>query len=75
MPTALPMLPQSLTKSREQSGEQEKNNPDGKMINCRVSTVEAMQFLAATAGPFLSKALKNGLGSVYVFAGIIEYDT
>jgi len=33
----------------------------------RVSTVEAMQFLAATGGPFLSKALKNGLGSVYVF--------
>ena len=43
------------------------------MINFRVSTVEAMQFLAATAGPFLSKALKNALGSVYVFAGILEY--
>ena len=51
-----------------------KNIHDSKMINFRVSTVEAMQFLAATAGPFLSKALKNGLGSVYVFAGIIEYD-
>lgn len=35
----------------------------------RVSTVEAMSFLAASVGPFLSKALKNGLGSVYVFAG------
>jgi len=34
----------------------------------RVSTVEAMQFLAASVGPFLSKGLKNGLGSVYVFA-------
>ena len=30
--------------------------------------VEAMWFLSATCGPFLSKALKDSLGTVYVFA-------
>ena len=34
----------------------------------RVSVVEAMWFLSATCGPFLSKALKDSLGTVYVFA-------
>ena len=36
---------------------------------CRVSIVESMNFLAAAVGPFISKAVRDGLGSVYVFAG------
>jgi len=41
---------------------------EGEQRTLRVSVVEAMWFLSATCGPFLSKALKDSLGTVYVFA-------
>ena len=38
----------------------------------RVSVVEGMQLVAAMAGPFLSKLIKQQLGTRAVFAGTVH---
>ena len=68
--TVFLMLLLWLTSSQELSGGILNLHLTFTFINLsRVSIVEGMHFVAATFGPFLSKALKEGLGPVYVFGG------